>query len=91
MPKVHATITPVAARFSIAQTIDGYEVTDQDGRAVSDAYPTANRPLGIAARLNTAAASGQKALARAFGVVENDDDDLIAFDPDSIEAICHEV
>lgn len=67
-PKIARVDVP--ARFTLASTIDGYEVVDSDGRAVSDSYDTANLALSIAADLNAAAARGRRALVRAFGTVE---------------------
>jgi hypothetical protein len=76
MPRIQGTIPPakppiVPHRFSIASTIDGYEVVDRDGRAVSDSFDTANRALSIAADLNEAAGRGRRALSRAFGAIDD--------------------
>ena len=69
--KIPARAKPVTAvRFSIGPTSDGYEVVDQDGRAVSPSFDRANRPLAIASDLNAAAAAGSRALTRALGAVE---------------------
>lgn len=70
--KIPGRAKPVTrARFSIASTCDGYEVVDDDGRAVSPAYNHANEPLAVAATLNDAAAAGPTALARALGAIED--------------------
>lgn len=74
MPKVRASslsrVKAPETRFTIASTIDGYEVTDGDGRTVSNSYESASQPLLIAQRLNQAAEHGGKSLARALASVE---------------------
>ena len=52
-------------RFTIARTIDGWEVIDSDGRPV-DKRETAASANGVAYRLNGAAAAGPRALAHAL-------------------------
>lgn len=65
--------TGPARRFSVANTIDGYEVIDQDGRPVSGSYDFANEPLEKAADLNEAVAAGPDALRLALGGLYQDD------------------
>lgn len=100
MPRipVAGTLSPGAAkrsvmptgprsRFSVATTCDGYEVVDSDGRAVSNSYEFATRPLEIAAELNGAAAINQRALARKLGVLLADDDSETFFQDDEYEYV----
>lgn len=64
-------------RFAMANTIDGYEVIDADGRSVTDSYTFANRPLKIAAMLNEAADSEDTTeLRRALGCIGDDEEDF---------------
>lgn len=74
---VAATLTDrtvTATRFKVANTIDGYEVIDNDGRSVSNYYDHANRALELAGRLNDAAAAGASALRRELGAAYADDE-----------------
>lgn len=63
---------PPARRFTVANTIDGYEVVDNDGRTVSNCYDYAGEALEIAGRLNDAAVDPQ-ALRRALGAMYEED------------------
>lgn len=58
----------IAAHFSYAPTIDGYEVVDDDtGRPVSGVMETPRQANGVAQNLNSIARSGdRKAFARAL-------------------------
>lgn len=92
MPKTTATTTVMPTvgtkRFSIAQTCDGYEVTDRDGRPVTNSFDHANEPLRIAADLNDAAAISPDALRLALGgIYESDEAEFDALWNDVDEAM----
>lgn len=90
MPKTAAATKnmPVGTmkRFSVSQTCDGYEVTDRDGRPVTNSHEFANEPLEIAANLNDAAAVSPDALRLALGgVYESDEAELDAMWNDELD------
>lgn len=76
MPRIQGSISPAKPaefrrrRFSVSPTIDGYEVVDDDGRAVSNHFEFANLALELAGDLNSAAARGKRSLAVALGATE---------------------
>lgn len=59
-------------RFSIGSTLDGWEVTDADGRSVSPSYERVQIASQVRATLNNAAANGPRNLARALGAIEDE-------------------
>lgn len=58
---------PPGMRFSIAPTLDGYEVVDGNGRPTGFTGDDARQANGFAQSLNSAAKQGPRALAHAFG------------------------
>lgn len=58
---------PAAMKFSIAPTLDGYEVVDGNGRPTGFTGDDAQQANGFAQSLNQAAKRGPQALAHAFG------------------------
>lgn len=60
----------VPDRFSVGNSIEGYEVNDHDGRPVTSPFPIRALAADMVANLNSAAAASPLALAVALGAAD---------------------
>jgi hypothetical protein len=75
-------VSSVPKRFHVTTTVNGWEVTDADGRSVSPERNDPGNLYDLADTLNSAAASGPQSLRRALGAAYEDDDELDFTDDD---------